>query len=146
MQARTVLLPAPDAPKRPMERPWSRFNWTSMLSSRRFLTMCALSMALALGEDVNQPGERQRNSQEQNQQRHYRRQAKALQIHPELNRHAGRVISCHYDSAKLANRADPGNTERYGQPQFREWQRHTQKDPHGCQPEQGSLFLQHHRN
>src|SRR5712671_5508367 len=112
MQARIVLLPMPDAPNKANEEPRSRFNLTSTVSSRRFLMMWALSMALTLGEHVNHPGKRQGRNEEYHKQGHYRRQAKALQIYPELHRHAGWIICSHYHRSKLTDRPDPRDAQR----------------------------------
>src|SRR5258708_1718052 len=106
MQARTVLLPAPEAPNRPKQQPRSRLNWTSTLSCRRFLMMRDLSMALTLSKHVDQPGKRQCGGQKHDEQRHHRRQTKALQIHPELDRDARRIVRSHHDGAKFADGSD----------------------------------------
>src|SRR5580765_836150 len=97
MQARTVLFPAPEAPNNPRELPLSRSNETLTAISRRFFTMCALSMALALGQDMHEPRKREGGREEYHEQRHDRGQAEALQVDPKLNRHSGRVIRGYYD-------------------------------------------------
>src|SRR5205807_8138921 len=88
MQASTVLLPAPEAPNNPNEQPCSNSSETFTLSWRRCFMTWALSMASALGQDMHEPGKWQGYGQEHHQQRHYSRQAKALQVDPELDRHS----------------------------------------------------------
>src|SRR5689334_1058757 len=93
MQASTVLLPAPEAPNKPTELPASSSSDTSTWISRRFLMMRALSMAFSLGQHMYQPRQRQSHGQKDHQQRHDGWQSKALQIHPQLHGHAGRIVS-----------------------------------------------------
>src|SRR5260370_11621431 len=88
MQARSVLLPAPEAPNNPSEVPFSSSNETSTLNSRRFLMMWALSISSALSHDMDQPGKRQGDGQEHQEQWHNGWQAEALQVYPELNWHS----------------------------------------------------------
>src|ERR1700740_1326269 len=92
MQASTVLLPAPEAPNNPTELPASSSSVTSIWRSRRFLMMWALSMAFSLGQHMHQPRQRQSHGQKDNEQRHHGGQSKALQVYPELHRHAGRNV------------------------------------------------------
>src|SRR6185312_16539513 len=88
MHASTVLLPVPDAPNKPSEFPLWSSSSTSTVNSRRLFKILALSMMLALREDVHQPRKGQGHREKRHEQRHHRGQAEALQIDPELNRHA----------------------------------------------------------
>src|SRR5215510_582329 len=117
MQARTVLLPAPEAPNRPTEFPWSSSRETSTVSSLRFLMIRVLSMTLTLSQHVNQPGKRESNGDEHYQQRHHRGQAEALQIHPKLYRHSRWIVGRYHHGAELTDGPHPGNAERNGQSQ-----------------------------
>src|SRR5436309_9511743 len=146
MQASTVLLPAPEAPNRPSEQPWSNSMATLTWSSRRFLMMWALSMALTLGQHMNQPGERQSRREKYNQQRHHRGQSKALQVHPELDRHSRGIVRCYHYCTEFTNGPHPGDAEGHRQSQAREWQRDAQKNFGWGKSERGSLFLQHRRD
>src|SRR5262249_61500477 len=107
MQARTVLLPAPEAPNRPTEFPWSSSRETSTVSSLRFLMIRVLSMTLTLSQHVNQPRKRESNGEEHYQQRHHRGQAEALQIHPKLYRHSRGLVSRDHHGADFTECLQP---------------------------------------
>src|ERR1041385_7993164 len=128
MQASTVLLPAPEAPNKPTELPASSSSVTSTWRSRRFLMMWALSMAFSLGQHMHQPGQRQSHSQEDDKQRHYGGQSKALQIYPQLYRHAGGIVSGDDDGSEFSDGAHPGDAECHGQTKTRERQGNAQKN------------------
>src|SRR5689334_24524597 len=101
MQASTVLLPVPEAPNKPSAAPASNSNATFTRRSRRCLMMWALSMAFSLGQHMHQPGQRQCDCKKNNQQRHDGGQSKALQVYPQLDRHAGRIIGSNHYCAEL---------------------------------------------
>src|ERR1041385_6254945 len=142
MQASTVLLPAPEAPNKPTELPASSSSVTSTWSSRRFLMMWASSMASSLGKHMHQPRQRQSHGQKDHEQRHDGGQSKALQVHPQLHRHAGRIVRGDDDSAEFADGAHPGDAERDGQSQARKRQRDAKKNLQRIDPEKRSLLLQ----
>src|SRR6476469_7286013 len=142
MQASTVLVPAPEAPNRPTEPPASSSSATSTWRSRRFLMMWALSMAFSLGQHMHQPRQRQCHGKKDDQQRHDGGQSKALQIYPELHRHAGGIVRGDDDGAEFSDGAHPGDAERDGESQARERQRDAQKNLQRSQTEQGRLLLQ----
>src|SRR4029077_15919755 len=146
MQASTVLLPAPEAPNKPTELPASSSSMTSTWRSRRFLMMCALSMAFFLGQHMHQPGQRQSHGQKYDEQRHYGGQSKALQIHPELHRHAGRIVRGDHNCAEFSDGAHPGDAEGHGQSETGERQRDAEKNLQRSETQQSGLLLQDGRH